>query len=84
MIDRDIKQFVLRALLRADPQPIQDDTLKQCVRSAFQHVAIAEPDLNKWIVELETAGLLVRGEDEVFGVNWVLSLAGKPKAKQIP
>jgi hypothetical protein len=83
MIDRDIKQFILKALLHAKDQPINDDTLRQLVRSAFQHVAIAEPDLEKWINDLHASGLVVRSDDAVFGPNWVLSLAGKPKAQQL-
>lgn len=83
MIDRAIKQFILKSLLRAKDEPINDDTLRQLVRSAFQHVAIAEPDLEQWIGELHKSGLIVRSEDAVFGPNWVLSLAGKPKAQQL-
>jgi hypothetical protein len=83
MIQRDVKQFVLKALLRANKQLINDETLKQLVRSAFSHVAIAETDLVKWIKELESSGILVRNEDAVFGTMWGLSLAGENSAKQI-
>jgi len=84
MIDRDIKQFVLKALLRAKDQPIQDDTLRELIRAAFRHVAIAEPDLTACFKELETCGLIVGNNDAVFGWNWALTLSGKPKAQQIP
>ena len=84
MIERDIKQFILKALLRAKEQPINDDTLKQLVRSAFQHVAIAGADLEQWIREMETSGLIAGSDDEVFGLSWTLSLKGKPKAQQLP
>lgn len=83
-LERDIKQFVLKALLRAHEQPINDDTLKQLVRSAFQHVAITAADLDQIIRELETAGLIVGASDDVFGLAWTLSLKGKPKAQQLP
>ena len=84
MIERDIKQFVLKALLRAGVQPIQDDTLREMVRAAYRHVAIPEPDLTQWLKELETCGLIVGNNDAVFGWNWALTLAGKPKAQQVP
>ena len=83
MIDRDIKQFVLKALLRAKDQPINDDTLRQIVRAAFSHVAITESDLGQWIQELETAGIITGTSDDVFGLMWALSLAGKLKAQQL-
>lgn len=83
MIDRSVKQFILRALLHAKDQPVQDDILRQLARAAFHHVAITEADLSQWIKELETSGLITGTNDEVFGLNWTLSLAGKPKAQQL-
>jgi hypothetical protein len=83
MIDRDIKQFVLKALLRAKDQPINDDTLRSLVRSAFAHVALTEADLGQWIKELETSGIITGTSDDVFGLMWGLSLAGKLKAQQL-
>ncbi len=84
MIDRDIKQFVLKALLRAGNQPINDDTLRALVRSAFVHVTTTEADLGQWLHELEASGLITGTVDDVFGLMWTLTLAGKPKAQQIP
>jgi hypothetical protein len=82
-LDRDIKQFILRALCRAKEEPINDDTLRQLVRGAFAHVAITEADLSQWIKELETGGLISGTTDELFGLTWGLSLAGKHKAQQL-
>jgi hypothetical protein len=81
--ERDIKQFILKALLRAQDQPINDDTLKQVVRSAFSHVAITEADLNQWIRDLKHAGIIAGTSDDVFGTMWCLSLSGKMKAQQL-
>lgn len=81
--ERDIKQFVLKALLRAKDQPVNDDTLKQLVRSAFSHVAITEADLNQWVRELEASGIITGTNDDVFGTMWTLSIAGKLKAQQL-
>jgi len=83
MIERDIKQFILKALLRAKDQPINDETLKGLVRAAFRHVALTDADLTQWIKELEESGILTGTNDDVFGLNWTLSLAGKAKAQQI-
>lgn len=83
MIDRDIKQFVLKALLRAADQPIADETLRDLVRQAFSHVAIIETDLIRWIGELKKAGLIADEETVVFGKSWTLTLKGKPQAKQL-
>lgn len=83
MIDRDIKQFVLKALLKAKEQPINSDTLGQLVRSAFSHVALTDADLRQWIAELENAGMITGTTDEVFGLMWTLTLAGKLKAQQL-
>jgi hypothetical protein len=82
-LERDIKQFLLKALLRAKDQPINDDTLRSLARSAFAHVAITETDFTTWIRELESSGVITGTSDEVFGITWTLSLAGKHKASQL-
>jgi len=82
-LERDIKQFVLKALLRAKEQPINDDTLRSLVRSGFSHVALTEADLSGWIKDLEQSGILVGTNDDVFGLMWALSLTGKIKAQQL-
>ena len=83
MIDRDIKQFILRALLRAKDQPITDETLKQLVRSAFAHISLTEADLTQYIRELETSGVITGTNDDVVGLVWMLTVPGKLKAQQL-
>jgi hypothetical protein len=82
MIDRDIKLFVLKALL-ASRKAVTHDWLKQAVRSAFMHVAITEGDLKQYIGECEAAGWIAGTRDELLGLMWSLTPDGKIKAQQL-
>lgn len=83
MIDRDIKTFILRALLAANGAPMTDDTLKGAVTAAFQHVALTAHDLNRHIKSIEASGWIAGTHDELLGVVWALTPGGKIKALQL-
>jgi hypothetical protein len=82
-LERELKQFILKILLQAKEQPINDDTLKRLVRAAYHHVAIPAAALERVIGELKRSGLIAGVQDEIFGLAWTLSLKGKSKAQQI-
>jgi hypothetical protein len=81
MIDRDVKLFVLKALLAAKGTPIQEDALLMSIRARFS-VAFTDGDLKQWIRELETAGMIAGTDDELSGVVWALTQKGKIRAQQ--
>lgn len=83
MIDRDIKTFVLRALIAANDAPMTDSTLKASITTAFQHVAIPAADLTRYLEDMEHAGLLARTEDELLGPVWGFTIKGKNRAQQL-
>jgi len=80
-LQRDIKKFMLLALYKASDQAINDDTLRQLVRSAFSHVAIREAELSRIITELKDSGLFVGTDHPVMGMMWNLSFTGSREAK---
>lgn len=82
MIDRDIKQWILRALLAAH-KPVTDEFLRQSIRSAFIQVTFTAGDLKGYIADLESAGLIAGTNDDIIGPVWALTPAGKIKAQQL-
>jgi hypothetical protein len=82
MIDRDIKLFILKALLAAK-KAVTHDWLKGAVRSAFMHVTLTDGDLKQYITECESAGWIAGTKDELLGVMWSLTPDGKIKAQQL-
>jgi len=83
MLDRDIRIFVLRALLATLGSPMPDDSLRSAVRNNFPHVAITQGELRELIQSTEAAGLISGTNDEVFGLMWALTPKGKIKAQQL-
>jgi hypothetical protein len=82
MIDRDIKAFVLRALLAAR-EPMTDDTLKAAIINAFQHVAFTAGDLTGYVKDCEAANWIAGTNDELLGLIWALTPKGKIRAQQL-
>jgi hypothetical protein len=82
MIDRDVKAFVLKALL-AKGSAFPESTLKTSVRAAFPGVAFTDGDLTQWVRELETAKLIAGTDDALSGVVWDLTQTGKIRAQQL-
>ena len=83
MIDRDIKSFLLRALLAAQGEPMQDGTLKDAVRNAFSHVARPAGDLNGYLRDCEVEKWIAGTNDELLGLVWSLTPKGKIRAQQL-
>lgn len=83
MIERDIKTFILRALLAAKDAPLTDDTLKAAVATAFQHVAFTAHDLTGYVRACETSGWIAGTSDELLGLMWSLTPKGKIRALQL-
>lgn len=83
MIDREIKAFVLKALLAAKGQPMADDTLKGAIVNAFQHIAFTAGDIAGYVKECESSGWITGTDDELLGVVWLLTPKGKIRAQQL-
>jgi hypothetical protein len=82
MINRDVKAFVLRALL-AKNGAFPEETLKDSIRSAFPNVAFTDGDLKQWIRELQNSQLIAGTNDDISGVMWDLTVTGKIRAQQL-
>lgn len=82
-LEREIRQFILRALHATKGSPLLDETLKSSVRSAFRHLVFTDGDLRDHIKACEAAELIAGTSDEVFGAVWVLTAKGKIAAQQI-
>lgn len=80
-LDRDIRTFILRALLRYK-KPLSTGTLKQQIRAAFP-VAFTDGDLGQHISDAEEANLIAGTQDEVLGQVWDLTPKGKIKVQQL-
>ena len=84
MIDRDIKKFVLKALLAAGNMPMAEDAVRRAVKTGFAHAALTHGDIGQWIGDRETAGLIAGTVDAVSGTMWALTTLGKISAQQLP
>lgn len=82
-LDREIKIFILRALLAANSSPMTDDSLRSAIRNAFQHVAFTAADITNFISSVEQGGLMSGTNDEVFGIMWALTPKGIIRAQQL-
>ncbi|MDE2102216.1 MAG: hypothetical protein KGL39_33530 [Patescibacteria group bacterium] len=81
-LDRQIRQFILRALLAAKG-PMPESTLKLAIHGAFPAVAFTAGDLAGHIQDAEEALLIAGTNDDVFGTLWDLTGKGKIKAQQL-
>jgi hypothetical protein len=82
-LERDIKTFILRALLAARDLPVTDDTLKLAISNAFRHVALTTSELNRYVRDCDEAALIAGTNDEIYGVMWALTPKGKIRAQQL-
>lgn len=84
MIDQDIKIFVLKLLLAADGAPITNETLMAAVANRFSHVALTHGDIRQYVNTLQYQKNIAGTNDELLGVVWLLTPAGKIKAQNLP
>jgi len=82
-MEREIKQFILAALKRANDVPMPDSTIRQCVRSAFPHVSLTTGELGDIIQEMDEASLIAGTNDEVAGLVWLLTPKGKIRSQKL-
>jgi len=82
MIDRDIKIFLLKALLAADG-PMPHSTLVGAIAAGFDKVAFASGDLDQYIRDAESQNLIASTNDELLGVVWMLTPKGKIRVTQL-
>jgi len=80
MIDRDIKIFLLKALLAADGAPMTHASLVAAIAAAFERVAFAPGDLDQIIRDAESLNLIASTNDELLGIVWLLTPKGKIRA----
>ena len=80
-LERDIRAFILRALLRY-AKPLSTRTLKEQIRNAFP-VAFTDGDLNQHITDCEAADLIAGTDDDVLGPVYDLTTKGKIKAQKL-
>ena len=81
-LQRSMRIFALRAIHLTDG-PIVDGTLRVALRAAFPAVAFTEGDLRDIITSLETDTLIAGTNDDLLGLVWALTPAGKIRAQQL-
>jgi hypothetical protein len=82
-LERDIRVFILKALLGAGNSPMTDDSLRGAICTRFQHIAMTAADLGAHIHNAQNDGLIAGTNDPVFGVMWALTPGGTIRAKQL-
>ena len=82
-LERELRAFVLLALLQADGSPITDDALKAGARMRFSHVAFTAADLEGHVRGCEGEGWISGTQDELLGRVWALTPKGKIRAQQL-
>lgn len=82
-LERQLRAFVLRALLAAAGNPLSDTRLKGAVRDTFIEVAFTEAQLDQVFSALKDGGLAQASEHPVLGTMWSLTLKGTSTAQQL-
>ena len=82
-MEREIKTFILKALLAAKDVPLPDSTVRQVVRNAYPGTAITTGDLGQGLTDLDEAGLIAGTRDEISGLVWLLTNKGKIRAQSL-
>ena len=82
MIDRDIKKFILRALLRQNADLMSSTEIKLAIRNAFS-VALTDGDLDQYITELQELDFIAGTRDPISGILWALTPLGKISAQRL-
>jgi hypothetical protein len=80
---KDIKKFLLRAVLAADGQPIPDAALDTAAKDTMVPRPL-QSLIDQAKRELSDAGFLHGTPDELDGsVNWTLTMKGKATAEKL-
>ena len=82
-MEKQIRQFILKALLAAKGSPLPDSSLRDAIKAAFPHVAFSAGDLGEHIKDAEDFSFIAGTNDEVFGMMWALTPKGKIRAQQL-
>lgn len=81
-LERDIRIFIMRAMLRASG-PVPDATLRQMITNGFPYIAFDDDDLKEHIQTAENLDLIASGEDALIGKMWDLTTRGKIQAERL-
>lgn len=79
----EIRSFILRALRKADGEPMQESVLREAIRRAFPRVAHTEADLTLHLQWCEGHGWITGTFEELTGTSWMLTTKGTLKASQL-
>jgi hypothetical protein len=80
---KEIKRFILTALLRLQGTPMQGDTLDTAIKQSLVPRPL-QSDIERARHELEEGGFIIGTRDDLDGsVSWGLTAKGELKAKQL-
>ncbi len=79
----EVYQFILKALLAKDGEPMAERQLRAAIRRAFSAVAFTEADLTVKIEHCERQGWIIGSADALTGTDWILTSKGKLVAAQL-
>ena len=82
-LERQIRRFILVALLAARGTPMLDDTLRSAITTEFRHITFTAGDLGGYIKDAEELSLIAGTDDEDVGRVWALTPKGKIRAQQL-
>jgi hypothetical protein len=78
-----VYQFILKALLAKDGEPMAELELRTAIRRAFQSLTFTEADLTVKIQHCEQQGWIIGSSDPLTGTDWLLTSKGKLRAAQL-
>jgi hypothetical protein len=83
-MNRDLMQFLLRALLRAGDYGLPESSLCAAARLALQRLQPTDDTVRRHLEHLKGEGFCLVTEDEITGPTWVLTTPkGIARASQL-
>lgn len=84
MMNRDLLQFLLRALLRAGDYGLPESSLCAAARLGLQRLSPSDDMVRRHLEYLKWEGFCLVTEDELTGPSWVLTTPkGVSRASQL-
>lgn len=82
--EQKLRAFCLRAVDQCGGRPLPETALVDALRLSHPHIRITDADAVAHIRSCETAGWIVGIADDLLGVQWSLTPAGRARLATLP
>lgn len=79
-----IKRFILKAVSNAGLNPLPESALVSAIQIAFPHLRLPLGDIESIIKSCEESGWIAGTKDDIIGILWGMTPAGKIRLSTLP